>query len=569
MFNRYYQNELANLRELAAEFSKAHPAAAPMLGGVSSDPDVERLLEGTAFLTGLLRRKLDDEFPEIVHSLLDVVFPHYLKPIPSGCILQFYSDKPVKEKYEIKKGTPVASVPSQGVRCDFQTCFDITVLPVEINSADCAGRGGKDLSIDFTVNSKSLGDADFDEILLYFSGSYGVASDLFRFAATASSVRLEGESAETLRLDSSHISKPAFEQDFALLPYPKRSFSGYRLIQEMFILPQKFLYLKISGLKKWTSGKKLKNFRLTFELEKPCTVKVRKESFLLNTTPIVNLFKSDADPITLTHKKTQYKVNASGGDSKTHTIYSVDSVTGTNQETGEKKHYIPFEKFHEEEGVENYRLIRTLSPVSNAPETFISFFYEGGSRPEIETVSMTITCTNASAAESLQLGDIKEHLLASPVDLEFKNITQPTAAVPPPIGEDALWLFLSHMSMNYLSMADRDNLHKLLQLYIFDTEKDKSRVLANHKRVQGITDIKVSNINKIVRGLLVRGQKIDIQMKQDNFTSLGDMYVFAEVLNRYFSVYSSMNSFVKLTATDTISGESFQWKERLGERTII
>ena len=46
MFNKYYQNELHKLRELAKEFSLAHPAAAPMLSSESVDPDVERLLEG-------------------------------------------------------------------------------------------------------------------------------------------------------------------------------------------------------------------------------------------------------------------------------------------------------------------------------------------------------------------------------------------------------------------------------------------------------------------------------------------------------------------------------------------
>ena len=69
MFNKYYQQELNALRELGSEFSRTHPALAPMLSGPASDPDVERLLEGVAFLTGLLRQKLDDEFPEIVHSL--------------------------------------------------------------------------------------------------------------------------------------------------------------------------------------------------------------------------------------------------------------------------------------------------------------------------------------------------------------------------------------------------------------------------------------------------------------------------------------------------------------------
>jgi len=56
VFDIYYQQELENLRELARDFSRVHPAAAPMLGGQSADPDVERLLEAVALLTGLMRR---------------------------------------------------------------------------------------------------------------------------------------------------------------------------------------------------------------------------------------------------------------------------------------------------------------------------------------------------------------------------------------------------------------------------------------------------------------------------------------------------------------------------------
>ncbi|MGM0404259.1 MAG: type VI secretion system baseplate subunit TssF, partial [Thermodesulfobacteriota bacterium] len=84
MLHRYFQQELDHLRDLGQAFSKAHPAVAPMLSGSSTDPDVERLLEGVAFLTALLREKLDDEFPEIIHELVQLIWPHYLRPVPSA-----------------------------------------------------------------------------------------------------------------------------------------------------------------------------------------------------------------------------------------------------------------------------------------------------------------------------------------------------------------------------------------------------------------------------------------------------------------------------------------------------
>ena len=83
MFNRYYESELRNLRKLSREFSLANPALAPMLASSSTDPDVERLLEGVAFLTGLTRQKLEDDFPEFTQEPLWILMPHYLRGIPA------------------------------------------------------------------------------------------------------------------------------------------------------------------------------------------------------------------------------------------------------------------------------------------------------------------------------------------------------------------------------------------------------------------------------------------------------------------------------------------------------
>ena len=97
MFNRYFQQELSHLRDLGAEFAKKHPAVAPMLSGLSTDPDAERLLEGVAFLTALMRQKLDDDFPEIIQEMFQLIWPHYLRPIPSTTIISFSPKEKLKQ----------------------------------------------------------------------------------------------------------------------------------------------------------------------------------------------------------------------------------------------------------------------------------------------------------------------------------------------------------------------------------------------------------------------------------------------------------------------------------------
>ncbi len=91
----YYERELIFIRQFAQDFAKQYPAAARRLRlerDQSTDPHIERLIEGFALLAGRIHHKLDDEFPELTDALLGVLYPHYLAPVPSMAIVQFELD---------------------------------------------------------------------------------------------------------------------------------------------------------------------------------------------------------------------------------------------------------------------------------------------------------------------------------------------------------------------------------------------------------------------------------------------------------------------------------------------
>ena len=106
-FNHYYQSELTALRQLGRRFAERSPALAPYLGQAGRDPDVERLLEGFAFLTGRLRQKLDDELPELSHSLMQLLWPNYMRPLPAFSILQFDPLKRSGPALVVERDTPI------------------------------------------------------------------------------------------------------------------------------------------------------------------------------------------------------------------------------------------------------------------------------------------------------------------------------------------------------------------------------------------------------------------------------------------------------------------------------
>lgn len=107
---RYYEEEMRYLKEAGLEFSKAHPDRAAMLNldrVGTRDPYVERLFEGFAFLTGRIRQKLDDDFPELTEGLVNMLWPHYLRMIPSLTVLELIpDDKSCRAGNLLKKDYP-------------------------------------------------------------------------------------------------------------------------------------------------------------------------------------------------------------------------------------------------------------------------------------------------------------------------------------------------------------------------------------------------------------------------------------------------------------------------------
>ena len=131
-FNQYFQNELLALKELGQDFSQRNPALAPFLSQDGRDPDVERLFEGFAFISGRLRQKIDDELPELSHSLLQLLWPNYLRPIPSFSMLEFEPVYQANQTPVVPKDAGLSAMPGKSVNGKFLTCFDTTLQPLQI-----------------------------------------------------------------------------------------------------------------------------------------------------------------------------------------------------------------------------------------------------------------------------------------------------------------------------------------------------------------------------------------------------------------------------------------------------
>jgi type VI secretion system protein ImpG len=576
-FNRYYQDELIKLRDLAVEFSRANPALAPMLSGTFSDPDVERLLEGVAFLNGLTRQKLDDEFPELVQELAHQLFPHYLRPVPASTLMQFEPRGALSEPVQVPAGTEVASAPIDGTRCLFRTSEPLCVHPLVLLQAELVESVGAApaLRLDFALRGIDLSQWQAGAVRLFLGANLADACDLFlllttRVSAVEIAPGVPGQAGPRTPLGAQALSASGF--DHALLDYPGHAFPGFRLIQEYFALPEKLLFVSLEGLDRWRSGRKGERFSVWLTLtEVPEWMpELREQSLQLHVVPALNLFARAAEPIRHHHRVSEYRVQPEDAQSGHYQIFSVERVSGWVQGSNVEQGYLPFGRQRPgETEQDSYSLRHRPATVGRAHDLLISLTTPPG-RPLVpQTLSLQLTCTNSELPERLKFGEIDQPTSSSPERLVFRNIRAVTPQLDAPAGEQMLWRMVSHISLNFLSLANADNLKAVLTLYIFSDRQDHGRETANRHRVAGVESLTAEAETRLVGRRMLSGQKLALRCRSSHFASLGSLYLFGCVIERFLGDYAAINAYTRLELRDSDTGTVFDWPARLGRQCLL
>lgn len=593
MTNTYYQDELRYLRDVGPEFARANPEIARLLADRGSDPDVERMLEGVAFLCGRIRQKLDDELPELTANMMSLLWPHYLRPIPSMTILEFSPDiEAMQAPLTVAAGTEFASVPIDGTRCRFRSSWPVTLRPWGIQDVrlETPAAAPPRLIIRLRASGKAaLEDLELGSIRIHLAGDPRTSFTLFLLlSAHVDHVTVsDGSSAHDRRegrLGPAEVRPAGLDRREAVIPYPARSFDGYRLLQEYFAFKDRFLFVDIKGVDRVVRDLELEDrveLAISFNRRLDSYPTVARENIRLHCVPVINLFPHAADPIRLRHDRTQYLIQPtkSGVADRRHLeVYSVDEVAGLVHAEGMDMHtYEPFYSF---------RHMATADPRSATyyqthivpnivggdlrlgTDTYISFVVGGhqGAMPTDETVSIELTCTNRDLPFALRAGDVSEATDTSPPGTKFRNIAKPTGTIAPPLGKALHWRLISHMSLNYVSLTDAEHFRELLRVYDFESEHDAQEALAHQRMLDGILKIGSTFGERMIRGSAVRGTQVNIELNEDHFAGEGDAYLFGAILDRFVGLYTTLNAYSQLTLRLSRSGQVYEFPVRWGEQ---
>lgn len=586
--DKYFREELTFLKEQGREFTEIYPQLSRFLHGRTMDPDVERLLEGFAFLTGRLREKVDDEFPEFTHSMINMLWPNYLRPVPSMSILAFTPNKSVSEKQVISKGTQVDSKAIFGTKCHFQTCREVALYPLECTGVQTQ-HTRKATMIEVimeTQGESTLGNIGLDDLRFYLGGDHYSSQMLYLWLNHyLDKVVVEINGTEFFLRDDC-FKTVGFDSCDALLPYPTNVYEGYRILQEYLSFPEAFHFFDLVGLDQTVPKGFTGQFSIKFHFSKtlPVDVRVKQESFQLYCTPIINLFEHDADPIDLSGRQSEYRVTPSSRYPSHYEIFSFESVEGWQDSSakgqrirGAKRVYSPFESFqHEVERARNrkalyYRVRVKESIRGDGFDNFISFVRsdETTSLDVDEAVSIKLKCTNRLLPLELGIGDINEPTDTSPPFASFQNITIPSQSLRPILDGSLLWTLISNLSLNYLSLLSKDALSSVLRAYDFKALVDRQAEKISRQRLDAIHKIESKPVDRIIRGLPVRGLHSTLHIEQSNFGSEGDLFLFGSVLSHFFALYASINSFHELHVVNTNNQERYTWGSQVGMQPLI
>ncbi|MBX3217885.1 MAG: type VI secretion system baseplate subunit TssF [Labilithrix sp.] len=584
-FAGYYQDELAFLREMGREFAEAHPALAPMLAERSGDPDVERLLEGVAFLTGRVRQKLDDELPQAIQGIAQLLFPDLVRPMPSAAILELTPLPTVlRERLVVPAGTEFASVKVDGTPCLFRSATDCELMPWVIDDVRVAPLpGGKhELRIDIKMPlAMPLGPLGADRLRLHFAGEARTSlGTLMWVQKSAESVSLivpgAGGVEREIALGRRAVEGVGFGEDEALLPASPTAFAGPRLLEEYYALPAKFAFVDVVGLGRINEiAPAATRFSVAIRLDAgpPGDLRIGRESIRLHCVPVVNVFSTTAEPLALSPMKNEYLVRPSGLSPAHGEVYTITHVEALG-EGGTRSEVPSFYDFAYVGGAAQrpfYAAHVRPSVTGDGADTVVSFgtARDSGALPDAAAVSIDILATNRALTRGLRVGEICVPTASSPAVATFKNLAPPTPYVPPPFGRDQQWRVVAHAAMNLSAITDVRVLRAALDVYNFHARIDAQAARANELRLAALQSVRVSPAEQLYRGAPVRGVAIDVGVADSGFVGPGDMFLFGAVLERFFASYASINSFSRVTLEGSPSRQRFTWPARNGSLTLI
>ncbi|GHA55002.1 type VI secretion system baseplate subunit TssF [Photobacterium aphoticum] len=603
---KYYNRELAYIRHMGADFAKRYPKVAGRLRLSDEhveDPHVSRLIESFALLNAQTRRCLDDSFPELTEALLGQLYPDYHATIPSMSVIKMTTQNINDNGFVLPRGSAVESRVDGFKTCKFSTCYETELWPVEVSQARFENAPFKAPQANFQKSAHSvlkltlscefdntrLSELGIDRLRFYLNGqaqvSYALYQLLFR-STTGIAIAPKGSTSASQYLQCRHIAPVGFDDEQDVVPYQKRSFSGYRLLVEHFLFPEKFLFFDLVDLDpQWLGeGHEIDVYIYFDESDDFLPKQVTEENVLLGCTPIINLFSQELEPIELKPAMTEYPLIPHYDEAETCEVIQIQQVNASDKFRNQvdiapfyglgqggyltendmywsvRREQSNWAGGHDEPGCESYLSI--VDPNARGVDVHES---------EHWLVTVKAQCSNRNLPVRLPYGGGQPAMsIVRRADQlkEVRCLLAPTQPVRPQLLDKTRWQFAKHLTLNHFSGEQGiDVLKETLKLYDFE-QTPQSKAL-----IEAITDMQIcpANARVVQQGRVGFCHGSDIVLEFSSIELSGtNLFFFGCVLSHFFSQYTAINSFTRLSVR--FRGQSscfYRWPASAGGQPLL
>ena len=616
---RYYNQELRYLREMGGEFAREFPKIAGRLGmeGMEvSDPYVERLIEGCAFLAARVQLKQDAEFPELAQRLVEMISPNLTAPLPSMLVarIQCANDPNLLNGFRIPRGSALmgSETALSRTRCEFRTAQDVMLTPVRVTSAEYflsaadlslstlglpeRPRSGVRVKLELPTGM-SFSQLKQGAIRFYIGGLPDVALRLYEVmvgACVGVLAGTAGRSGDTRQfLAGSSVRAVGFRDEESMLPVTLRGLAGTRLLQEYFAFPQRFLFIDVSDLGAAFAKATGNTFEIVLLFNRYVAAlegAVGADNFQLHCVPAINLFERRADRLHVDEGATAYHIVPERTNTLDYEVFDVLSLRGFREDGDEVVFHPLFAapQLEPKADMGYYSAVREPRLPSDrgkregprsgyvGTEVFLSLVdhRELAYRGVIRQLGAQIRCTNRDLPLFMPTGQAQGELslnLTAPI--QSIHIVSGPSRPQSAMREGAIaWRLLGLLSLNYISLLDSDPekgataLREILS--VFATGAD----VGLKRQIEGLRSIGVKPVVRRhpMSGPIAFSRGLEIRVTVDDLSfEGGSAILLGSVLHQYFARHVSMNSFAQTVLSSLTRGDVMVWQPRLGSRAVL
>lgn len=565
-FLSYFEQELRFIREEASQFAERHPGAARSLGiskDSIDDPQVARLIESVALLNGKLQHRLDESFPELTESLISLLFPHYLRPIPSYSMLDFEMNDDANAVHQIPAGTEFEVRDEQGESAAFRTTENVDLLPLQIEQVSVAfapfeqakPRGAEnakaliELSISAMDEGIELSELPIDMLKLHLKGETHFALRLYDLLSQGVSQICLCANGECTELGRQAMQPIGFDVEETILPYQAASFGGFKLLTEFFMFSERFngFRFELGQVLKRVTGHQFKLQIFVDELSVDLARSLSAQHFSLFTTPLVNLHQMVSDPVEIDFFKKQYPIVLDANQGSDLELFAVDQVLDVTDAEPIEIPQIYGEKYRGANSGLRWQLMQTMhergvldSGLKVADLSHIS----ADSQPRTWVVNATVT--NGIKASHLPVTSEVECRESLTIPATMQLLRRPSLPVRSKDSNKNVWALLCHLHFNYHAILGTDDPKSTLK-NVFDLY-NHSQSSQNHVYIESIVGIDQEQVVAPIRvsgkTCFAYGTKITVTLDPTNVN--GGIALFSHLLDHFFAYFAGFNSFTQV-----------------------